>query len=88
MFGKEMQVVDISCPNKSPVDSQEIMLLEYLREHGKATTMSIVQDLGFCSPTKLISKLRRHGAKIVDRWETGTNRYGNDCRYKVYELED
>lgn len=82
-------MTDISCPSKKAAEvSQELLLLEYLQDRKEATTKSIVQDLGFCSPTKLISKLRKQGIRILDKWVTGISRFGSEVRYKVYYLEE
>lgn len=62
-------------------------IMSYLESGKRLTSKTAMEELGNVSFAKRISELRRDGFKITDRWEKSKDRYGEDCRYKVYALQ-
>lgn len=61
------------------------ILLDYLKEHGSATGMEIIQ-LGIMNYKGRICDLRQLGFEIKTVMETGKNRNGDPTRYARYIL--
>ena len=68
------------------MNNQGRRIMNYLESGKRLTSKDAMEGLGIVSFTKRISELRREGFKITDYWEESKNRYGEDCRYKVYAL--
>ena len=66
--------------------SQKARILNYMKLHGSITTRESVIELGIMCPWKRFEELRRDGERITSTWETGQNRYGEECRFKRYYL--
>lgn len=85
-----MPRVDLaSIPRRPASFSQDIQVMEYMRENPQGVSnMNIMYDLGVSSPTKVISNIRKAGYTVSDRWEQAPDRYGYLTRFKVYNLEE
>lgn len=62
-----------------------IKVLEYMREHGSITVREAEEHLKINSPTKTISRMRKIGYPIKDRWEQNPK---TGKKYKTYYLEE
>lgn len=63
-------------------------ILSFIQMRGSITG---VEAVNFCSAAdyrKRISEMRAAGIPIKDRWETGSNQFGETVRYKRYYLEE
>ena len=63
-------------------------ILSFIQMRGSITG---VEAVNFCSAAdyrKRISEMRAAGIPIKDRWETGSNQFGETVRYKKYFLEE
>lgn len=68
--------------------TQEERVLEYIRKHGKITTLDAFRDLGITRLSAKIFNLKREGHNIVGEIKTDTNRFGETVWYKIYRLEE
>ena len=68
------------------MESQNEMILRYLREHHSITQAEATQH---CACTRLPSRiydLRKAGHKIIPNWVEAPNRFGRMVRFKEYML--
>lgn len=68
--------------------SQCQRIIDYIVKHGSISSSEAMDDLGCFRLASRIHDLKKRGYPIVDKWETGMNRYGEDTRYKTYSLEE
>lgn len=68
--------------------SQETQVLEYLKEHGKITSMEAITEFGITRLSGRILRLRRDGHKIETVMTTGRTRTGHSCTYATYVLKE
>ena len=61
------------------------IVLDYLKEHGKITSMEAF-DFGITRLSAIIFKLRKRGYVITTERVQSVNRYGGACNYGVYHL--
>lgn len=62
-------------------------ILKYMDDFGSITTREAVVDLGIMRLGSRIHELRRGGYNIVDKYETGKNRYNEPTTYKRYWID-
>lgn len=80
--------------NGSVMDTQRKVILNYMLDGNVVSQMEVIRKFGFTRLSSIIydlkEKLEREGNQyfIKDRTVIGTNRYGNDCRFKEYWIED
>ena len=67
--------------------TQKERILKYMDDFGSITTLEAVVDLGIMRLASRIHELRQSGYNIVDKFETGKNRYGEPTAYKRYWLK-
>lgn len=60
-------------------------VLKYILKFGSITTKEAFEDLGCTRLSEYIRQLRETMV-IEDKWETGTNRFGEKVEYKRYFL--
>ena len=60
-------------------------VLNYIREFGSITTFEAFTDLGCTRLSEYIRQLRLE-YNILDKWEKGQNRWGEQTEYKRYWL--
>ena len=60
-------------------------ILNYIKEFGSITTKDAFVDLGCTRLSEYIRQLRLE-YNILDKWEKGTNRWGEQTDYKRYWL--
>lgn len=65
---------------------QKQRILEYMDKHGGITSLDAQYELGVARLASRICDLRKAGYDIVTEWITVRDRYGNDCRVKLYRL--
>lgn len=73
-------------PNALSALSQKKEILRCLQSGIILTKANAKQLTGAEDYRKRISELRREGHQILDRWVSGTNRYGHHERYKEYYM--
>ena len=59
---------------------------KYMQDFGGITQLEALRDLGVMRLASRISEMRRAGARITSRMIEVTNRYGETCRVKRYEV--
>lgn len=59
---------------------------KYMQDFGGITQLEALRDLGVMRLASRISEMRRDGARITSRMIEVTNRYGETCRVKRYEV--
>lgn len=66
---------------------QEILVMNYLREHGSITQDEAADNLGIRRLAAVIWVLRhKRGFVILDKPEHGKNRFGRPCHWTRYYL--
>lgn len=66
---------------------QEILVMNYLREHGSITQNEATGHLGITRLSAVIWVLRhKRGFVILDKPESGKNRWGIKCHWTRYYL--
>ncbi len=60
-------------------------ILDYIIKFGSITTKDAFNDLGCTRLSEYIRQLREE-MNIDDKWEKGTNRFGEKTEYKRYFL--
>lgn len=66
-------------------NTQVMFVLDYLKEHGKITSMEAF-NFGITRLSAIIFKLRKRGYVITTERVQSVNRYGGACNYGVYHL--
>lgn len=61
-------------------------VLSYMKEFGSITTWEAFRDLG-CTRLSEYIRLLRQEMVIEDDWETKTNRYGEQVKFKRYYIK-
>lgn len=61
-------------------------VLNWLKRHRGITSWEAFQELGITRLSAAIFELRKSGYRILDEWETITNRYGEEVKFKRYFL--
>ena len=73
-------------PNDLSALSQKKEILRHLQAGVILTKANAKALTGAEDYRKRISELRRAGYQILDRWVSGTNRYGHHERFKEYYM--
>lgn len=81
---RELRIVDYLMHKEKYIKSLEH--LHYLKEKG-ITVLECTEVLGTTELRKIISRLRDKGYKVIDIWEVGENKFGDEVRYKRYMVE-
>lgn len=68
--------------------TQTKRVLEYLQTHPCITAKQAMDELGIFRLGARIWDLKNDGVPIKDGWTTVKNRYGDDCRIKMYYLAE
>lgn len=68
-------------------ESQDKVLLDHLKRHGKITSMEAFELYGITRLSARIYELKRDGNVITSNQKTTKNRYGNSVTYSEYELQ-
>lgn len=68
--------------------NQRERLLAYMRERGPITQKDAMLLLGIYRLGARILELKKAGYDITSEWITTTNRFGEECRVKVYALRE
>lgn len=71
--------------HSNPTQNQR--LIDYLDSHGSITQLEALNVLGIMRLASRISDLKRKGYHIDSKMDIVTNRYGEKCRVKRYELK-
>ena len=66
--------------------TQHDLIIKYLKQHKSITPMDAFNVLGITKLATRIGELKRKGYTFEDFWAEDINRFGEDVRYKVYEL--
>lgn len=67
--------------------TQNQMVLDYLKSGRKASTMTLMRNLGIADPRARIRDLRDRGYNIASVWvKHKSRRTGRNTRYCVYSL--
>lgn len=66
--------------------TQRIKVLNYLREHKRASTLELRRDLGVMSPAPRVQELREMGFNIVTHYRWQNDEQGRPHRQGVYVL--
>ena len=61
-------------------------ILNYMKEFGSITTLDAFIDLGCSRLSEYIRQLRQE-YQVEDKWESGTNRWGEKTEFKRYWLK-
>ena len=61
-------------------------ILNYMKEFGSITTLDAFVDLGCSRLSEYIRQLRQE-YQVEDKWESGTNRWGEKTEFKRYWLK-
>lgn len=64
----------------------EERIIDYMTSHKGITVKECEQNLGTTELRKCISNIRDKGWIVLDTWEDGCNRFGDQVRYKRYFL--
>lgn len=65
---------------------QHDLIINYLRTHKSITPIESFNELGITKLATRIGELKQKGYNIVDTWDEGVNRFGEDVRFKRYTL--
>ena len=68
--------------------TQNVRIIEYMKEFGEITQLEALRDLGVMRLASRISDLRKRGYKITGEMKTVENRYGEKCHVKSYKLDN
>lgn len=68
------------------MESQNQMVLDYIREFGSITPVDAFKDLGITRLAAVVCRLRREGHDIHKERENAYNRYGQKVRYARYSF--
>ena len=64
--------------------TQTRKVIKYLDDFGSITGREAFLDLGILHLPSVIRDCKREGEIITTEWETGTNRYGDKCKWVRY----
>lgn len=68
--------------------SQKERIIDYIKQYGSISSWEAYKDLGVTQLGARIDGLERDGYRIRRDWETSTNRYGEEVKYKRYWMEE
>ena len=68
------------------MDKQTVRVHEYMKSHYYITSKEAMEELGIFRLGARIFDLKEQGVPVKSGWKTVKNRYGEDCRVKMYYL--
>lgn len=69
--------------------SQSERIYTHLRIFGTITNAQAHNDYGIRHLPSVIRDIKKkYGVEITTKWETGTNRFNEKCRWEVYSLNE
>ena len=68
--------------------TQNERIIQYFIAHGSITQVDAMNELGIMRLAPRINELRKRGYKIISKFETCPNRYGESVTYARYEAAD
>ncbi len=68
------------------MDKQTLRVHEYMKSHYYITAKEAMEELGIFRLGAWIFDLKAQGVPVKSGWKTVKNRYGEDCRVKMYYL--
>lgn len=63
-------------------------IMQYMKAHGKITSLSAIYDLGCLNLPSRISEMRKKGYKIASRKVKALNRYGEQTTFNEYFIKE